>query len=290
MVRTIVYGLIASFLLFSLSVAIQRTFLGEAVKPGHPESEPSRTGHRPSTSAAASRPPVSDEAASSDDPEAPFSDPHIGGKTRGGVRQRPEDMPHQTQPARPRIERATAWSNPLSPPSSLISSGSRGAVGAPPSVTPSTASSSPGSGGSNGVQVREVFYGTSEASACQPGGWQFALHALHDLYVCVVWSGLAGTYAEQLTFVAPDGNVYQTVTVAFVTAGATPPADGIVVRGRQLAVQPAGWGANGETLVIARLPVGGTFISQYTLLGLWTVKVSLSGTLRAQNNFELLSQ
>ena len=78
--------------------------------------------------------------------------------------------------------------------------------------------------------------------------------------------------------------------MVFVTAGATPPADGIEVRGRLFPVSPAGWGANGETLVVARLPVGGTFISRYSMVGLWTVKVALDGQVLAQDNFELLLQ
>jgi hypothetical protein len=71
--------------------------------------------------------------------------------------------------------------------------------------------------------MREVFFGTREDTACQPGDRQFILQDVADLYVCVVWRGLSGKYAEQLTFVSPDGHVYQTLTVPFMTAD-TPPA------------------------------------------------------------------
>src|SRR5437870_2030033 len=57
------------------------------------------------------------------------------------------------------------------------------------------------------VQVREVFFGDREETVCQPGRREFVLDDLQGLYVCVVWSGLAGTYWTQLTFVSPDGHV-----------------------------------------------------------------------------------
>jgi hypothetical protein len=139
--------------------------------------------------------------------------------------------------------------------------------------------------------VKDVFFGTDRNTVCQPGGRQFILSSVDGLYVCVVWQGLAGSYAEQLTFVAPDGHVYQTVTVPFVTAGATPPANGIQSEGRRFEVTPAGWGANGEALVIGALPVAGTFIRQRALVGLWTVKVALNGgQMIEEDTFELLAQ
>jgi len=138
-------------------------------------------------------------------------------------------------------------------------------------------------------QVREVFFSDHEETACQPGDRQFALEDIRGLYVCVVWAGLAGTYAQQLTFVSPDGHVYQALTQAFATAQA-PAMDTVEVEGRRYAVTRAGWGANGETLVSAALPVAGTFITQYNLVGLWTVKVALNGQPIDQDNFQLLSR
>src|SRR2546422_7604373 len=67
------------------------------------------------------------------------------------------------------------------------------------------------------VQVREVFFGEREETVCQPGRREFVLDDLQGLSVCIVWSGLEGTYWTQLTFVSPDGHVYQKMTQAFVT-------------------------------------------------------------------------
>jgi hypothetical protein len=125
--------------------------------------------------------------------------------------------------------------------------------------------------------VREVFFGDREETACRPGQRDFVLEELRELYVCIVWAGLGGTYAAQVTFVAPDGNVYQTLTQAFVTAEAPATRATVEVAGRQHAVKRAGWGRRGETLVVATLPIAGTYITQHQLVGLWTVKIALDG-------------
>jgi hypothetical protein len=127
------------------------------------------------------------------------------------------------------------------------------------------------------VQVREVYFGEDEATVCQPGGREFMLDALRGLYVCIVWSGLAGTYAAQLTFVSPDGNVYQTMTLAFVTADAPATAATVEVQGREHEVKRAGWRGKGETVLVATLPVAGTYITQHDLAGFWKVEISLNG-------------
>jgi hypothetical protein len=138
--------------------------------------------------------------------------------------------------------------------------------------------------------VREVYFGEDEATVCQPGGREFKLDDLRGLYVCIVWSGLAGTYAAQLTFVSPDGNVYQTMTLAFVTAEAPATAATVEVQGREHEVKRAGWRGKGETVLVASLPVAGTYITQHNLAGRWTVEISLNGQPVDQDHFTLHSQ
>ena len=126
-------------------------------------------------------------------------------------------------------------------------------------------------------QLREVYFGEDSATACQPGPHEFMLNELRQLYVCVVWSGLAGTYAAQLTFVSPDGHVYQTMTLAFVTSEAPATTATVEVQGRHHKVTRAGWRGRGETVVVAALPVAGTYITQHNLAGYWKVEISLNG-------------
>lgn len=137
------------------------------------------------------------------------------------------------------------------------------------------------------VQVREVYFGEREETVCQPGKREFMLDDLQGLSVCVVWSGLAGTYAAQLTFVSPDDNVYQTMTLAFVTPEAPATAGMVEVQGREHEVKRAGWGRDGETVLVATLPVAGTYITQHNLAGRWTVKISLNGRPVDQDHFTL---
>ena len=64
----------------------------------------------------------------------------------------------------------------------------------------------------------------------------------------------------------------------------------IEVEGRKLVAKRAGWGASGTTLVTARLPVSGTFITQYSLAGLWTVQVALNGKSLDHDSFDLIKE
>jgi hypothetical protein len=136
-------------------------------------------------------------------------------------------------------------------------------------------------------QVREVVFGASDATACEPGVREFSLPDLRDLHVCVVFEGLTGTHWAQITFVSPDGHVYQTVTLAFVTPEAPATVATVEVDGRHHEVRRAEGRHRGETLVVATLPVAGTYITQYALVGLWTVEVSLNGRLIDHDSFTL---
>lgn len=127
------------------------------------------------------------------------------------------------------------------------------------------------------TQVAEVLFGEKEQTACRPGHRDFVLEEMRDLHVCIVLPELTGTHHAQLTFLSPDGNVYQTMTLAFVTADAPQTKPAVSLSGRQYKVKRAGLRGKGETTVIATLPVAGTHIAQHNLVGLWTVRISLDG-------------
>lgn len=292
---SLVYAVVMGILVCSLAVATQKIFFSET-------SSSDAAGESPRAARVRSNPPL----ASRPDSEAIDSLPGSEDETRVDLAHGAEYRLSQRQTASvapslsmraesvaPGPPRPEGFDRLPEVPSSLaLGGGGGGATLSPATVTTNSTGSSPAPLGANGgPQVREVFFGTDAASACQPGPRQFLLAEVDDLFICVVWSGLAGAYAERLTLLTPDGHHYQDLAVAFVTAGATLPADGIEVRGRQLPVTPAGWGANGETLVTAQLRVGGTFISQFNMVGLWTVTVSLDGDkVLAQDNFDLLAQ
>jgi hypothetical protein len=268
----VLYGLVATLMLFSVSVAIQKTVFSAA---------PEQAGEglvRPAARVVAR--PVSRDAVSSADEEDGSMDAAAGDSARPAVRRGPATShnaaaaPDQTMAASSRTSAqdeaasdppARAWSNPLSALRSLFSSGGAGAARAPATVASPPASTPPASPQSGGAQtndlVQEVSFAASAEKACQPGGREFVLDDLRGLYVCIGWAGPVGTSAPQLTFLSPDGNVYQTMTLPVVTAEAL------------------------ET--VATLPVAGTYISQHSLAGRWMVKISLNGKPVNQDHFIL---
>jgi len=142
-------------------------------------------------------------------------------------------------------------------------------------------------GGSSKGPVRDISFSAGEETVCQLGEQRFVLEDLRDLHVCIVFSGLTGTHSADLTFHSPDGHIYQTQTLAFVTPDASATGATVEVKGRHRAVKQAGWRGRGETVVVATLPVAGTYITQYNLAGRWTVKVSLNGHPVDEETFRL---
>src|SRR2546422_324578 len=124
---------------------------------------------------------------------------------------------------------------------SAFSFGSEAPVAPRPSVALSP-------GPANEAQVREVFFSEREETACQPGNRQFRLEAVQGLHVCVVWAGLAGAYAQQGTFVSPDGQGYQKLTQGFATPRTAAAGAGGGGGGPDEG-KAAGWGAEGSSAV-----------------------------------------
>ena len=317
--RSVLYGLVSCLMLFSLSWAVQRGFFGEAPDVGEDRlRQTSRVGRAvarvvaaPSDENDASAPSDADDV--SIDP-ADIDSGQRAAKRGPATRQKGGSAPDQIEAGSSRTsagDRAVsappdrARSNPLSTLAALFSSAAGGAASvpasspasappasAPPASVPasSPASAPPASPQSVSPQVREVFFGEREETVCQPGGREFMLENLRDLQVCIVWAGLSGTYWTQLEFLSPDGHVYQTMTQAFVTPEATATVGTVEVQGRPYQVRQAGWARPGEAVVVATLPVAGTYITQHNLAGQWTVKISLNGWPVGQAYFTLHAQ
>ena len=188
--------------------------------------------------------------------------------------------------------RTSPWMNAISKLADLLPfTGRNGGAasglpaGAAP-TTPSVAATVAASHSGAGASVQEVFFSTNEGMACHSSERQFILYNVPDLYVCAQFTGITGKHIAKVSFVLPDGNVYQTMTVPFMTAD-TPPGDPMMeVDGRQLEARPAGWGANGTSMVTVMLPVAGTFIAQRAMGGLWTVRVLLDDTATNEGFFD----
>ncbi len=294
----VIYGLAASFLMLSVALAVQKTVLSQSHESGEEMERPasSTTATRVARVVVSSRGVASSDGEDEQplDPAAATTDrrmtqrspasPQTPGAApdQAEVTSAPSAAPTASAPAQP------AWSKPFSALTGLLSSGG-GTSNAPATVAPPSASSARRP--SHNGQVTAVRFGTSEDTACHSDDRQFRFEDVGDLYVCVAWTGLSGKYAEQVTFLSPDGNVYQTVTVAFMTVDTPTTVDPMIeVEGRRLEAKRAGWGASGTTLVTARLPVSGTFITQYSLAGLWTVQVALNGRGLDHDFFDLINE
>ena len=112
-----------------------------------------------------------------------------------------------------------------------------------------------GGGGSTMPVAATVTFCDSPASTCVPAA-SFSVSSLRDLSVAVAWANVKpGLHAQKLTFLLPNGNVYQ----VFETSLSVPAA--------------------GSVKATQSIPVAGTFISQRSLTGTWKVDVSLDDQL-----------
>ena len=104
------------------------------------------------------------------------------------------------------------------------------------------------------------------------GGDHFAAKTLRDLLLRVEYQALApGAHTQRLQLYLPDGALYQQFTTALEAGGGGKPA-----AEAHPAHAPRAPGAQpGTEQVVTRLPVGGTWITQYSLYGTWRVEVYL---------------
>jgi hypothetical protein len=81
-------------------------------------------------------------------------------------------------------------------------------------------------------------------------GHHFAAHRLSSLVVRVHWKTLVGVHSQRLELIAPDGAVYQRLVAEVGDV-------------------------HGQAFAETRVPVVGSWITQYGLFGEWHVKVYL---------------
>ena len=112
--------------------------------------------------------------------------------------------------------------------------------------------------------VRVQFEGLLHTGKSLPGGAHFSAATLRDLLILVEYRQLdGGPHTQRLKLFLPDGALYQQFTTEF----GTPPEGGDRGKGRR----GPGW-----EQVETRLPVGGTWITEFGLYGTWRVEVYLN--------------
>jgi hypothetical protein len=96
-------------------------------------------------------------------------------------------------------------------------------------------------------------------------GTSFSLGTIRDLGVGVDWKNMpGGTHTQQIALVQPNGVVYQTVSHSFGVAD----------------------GNLGRPAINDVIPVAGTFITQRSQTGEWTIEVSLDGQSAGTQKFQ----
>src|SRR2546430_1367732 len=287
--RNLLYGFAASLVLFTIVMAIEQLYVREVdavIAASHSPRDAKPGVPRVRGASVLTEGPADIEAAPEDGTVDPGKSPRMSQRS-GTPRSQSAVAPSWSEPVGPSKQGSAVdegWLNTITATlAGALPSGGGGAAAPGPPV-PSEIPSA------DQMEVREVLYSDSADTACLPGHRPVTLEDVRGLYVCVVWLGPAGTYAQQVTFESPDGHVYQTITSAFATAQGAATGGTLRFGERDYPVQAAGWGADGRVLVTAMLPVAGTFITQYNLAGPWTVRVALNGQAVGRDTFELHSR
>lgn len=154
----------------------------------------------------------------------------------------------------------------------------------------------------------EIFYCETPDTSCRTAQDAFSLAELRDLYVFVVWPGVKGQHVQTVEFFLPDGSLYSSKRTQFTLGGPAPtpgaaPAprdeDGpppvaprLIPDANQIheeGIPSLLMKSRGDASVVTVLPVGGTYITQRNLGGVWRVRVFLDDRLALESAFTLVS-
>jgi hypothetical protein len=133
----------------------------------------------------------------------------------------------------------------------------------------------------------EIFFCETPETTCRTTQEVFSLAELRDLYVFVVWPGVAGQHVQTVQFFLPDGSLYASKKTQFIIGGVmafSADANKIHTKGIPSLLMKS----RGDSSILTVLPVGGTFITQRNLSGTWGVRVLLDDRLVLQSAFTLM--
>lgn len=152
----------------------------------------------------------------------------------------------------------------------------------------------------------EIFYCETPDTTCRTTQDVFSLAELRDLFVFVVWPGVAGQHVQTMEFLLPDGSVYSSKKTQFIVGGVTttaamapafqnevsplPPARHLMADANRIHSQGIPsllMKSRGDSSVLTVLPVGGTYITQRNLSGTWHVRVLLDDRFVLESAFTL---
>jgi len=133
--------------------------------------------------------------------------------------------------------------------------------------------------------VTEVFFCESPTTECRSTNTAFTVGKLRDIFVFVTWPNVSGDLVQTVEFFLPDGSLYVKKATPFRASTAQPRAR--AGPGESPTVDAFLTSSRGTPTVITPLAVAGTYITQRSLLGNWTVRVRLGDKLVQSAQFTL---
>ncbi|MCL4523108.1 MAG: hypothetical protein M1453_14170 [Acidobacteria bacterium] len=121
----------------------------------------------------------------------------------------------------------------------------------------------------------EIFFCESPTTECRSTNSTFVVTKLRDLFVFVTWPGVSGDFVQTVEFFLPDGSLYMKRATPFRASRAQVRA--LAVPGAAPTASEFLTTSRGAPTVITPLAISGTYITQRSLLGTWTVRVSVAG-------------
>jgi hypothetical protein len=128
----------------------------------------------------------------------------------------------------------------------------------------------------------EMFFCETPRVDCRTSASAFELKRTRDLFVFVTWPSVRGDHVQTVEFYLPDGNLYVRKQTSFRTSPGRPRA--MQVPGGRVP-EPYLTSSRNVPTVVTALPVEGTYITQRSLTGKWSVRVLLDGRLAASAQF-----
>lgn len=121
-----------------------------------------------------------------------------------------------------------------------------------------------------------IFNESASSYVPSPAPQEFSIFVVRDLFIHTVWSGLTGEHSEIRKFYMPSGELYYQKLTPFSTDIEAPvPFEKQVDIPHATSVLPTPPDANGKVIVTDYLPIAGTWISDRSLTGTWTVEIYL---------------
>ena len=104
----------------------------------------------------------------------------------------------------------------------------------------------------------------------------FSVKSVRELFIHTIWSNLKGAHTETRKFYSPSGELYYEKLTPFSTEIDAPlPFEQPVSIPHASSIQATPLNSKGNAVVTDYLSVGGTWISDRSMTGIWTVEIYL---------------